>query len=72
MEANHRGIPVVEPLRVDVNWEKNSATLYTRMPEGFRDLSTFELIKAVKSESVIRELARQVTYYGMATPLFLK
>ncbi len=60
MEANHRGIPVVEPLRVDVNWEKNSATLYTRMPEGFRDLSTFELIKAVKSESVIRELARQV------------
>ena len=60
VEANHRGISVVEPLRVDLNWEKNSATLYTKMPEGFRDLSTFELVKAAKSKSVIRELARQV------------
>lgn len=59
-EANRRGILVVEPLRVDVNWERNEAALYTKMPEGFKDLSTFELSNAAKSKEVIRELAWQV------------
>lgn len=59
VEALRRKVPVVEPLRVDVNWQRNEAALYTRMPPGFKDLSTYNL-KDARTKSFIRALATEV------------
>ncbi|MCD6478266.1 MAG: hypothetical protein J7L44_00050 [Candidatus Diapherotrites archaeon] len=59
VESLDRKVSVVSPLRVDVNWIENTASLYTKIERGFRDLSTYNL-KQARNEVFIKKLAEEI------------